>query len=1265
MKKLFKYILIVFLCTWGISGIQAQDNRTLTTKVADILARFPADDVKYSDLLVQQIIDLGEAGITGFCNMIVPPGTGDDTQARFAIESLAVYSGAPNREQARELVTETLLKAIDKASDKEVKSFFIRRLKFCGKDECVAPLSELLNDGKVSGPAVAVLTSIGTKKAASAMLTALDGAAGTTQTELIKALGILKYKPAVPALTTLTASQGETKKQALNALSKIGDTQAATTFTNAAKAVGYKPDESKTMLSFLQYVNRLAENGDKKTAKKLCTDVLKNCKSQEQMIFRSSVIRTLRTYWDNETISLLLKEIKNPDKAYRAAVLNVASEGMTRTEAEKWIAAMKKAPAETKVQIISAIAKRNEPAVLSECILPSLNDASLEVRIEAINAFALNQKGKAVPVLLKQLEKTSQKEELGAIKTALLQTCTTEDCPQLAEELNQSKGQKAVLILEVMAARRATGYFSKALNLCFSEDKELKAAAFRGLKTMVAPENLGELITLLKKISEKTEIEETQQAVITLLQTGKAEQNLVLQQMNTSGMKVKLLPVLPFLNNPEAFSIVTTTIGNGNGEEKQAAYGALLNWKNTDAIPYLYSVIEDGRFATSREKTFNTYLQQVSESDFPDDQKLLLVRKLLPVCQSDQEKLQLIQSARTIKTFLSLVFVSDFLDDEELSTAAALAAMKIMLPTPGEDNGLQGTFVRSVAEKVVEKISGADSQYYKIDIREFLEKMPEGEGFVPIFNGKDLSGWQGLVGNPVSRAEMSPEKLEREQVIADKKMNKIWFAKDGCICFNGEGVESDNLCTKRGYRDFEMLVDWKIDKNGDSGIYLRGAPQVQIWDISRVNAGAQVGSGGLYNNKISRSTPLVVVDNPVGDWNTFRIKMVGDKVTVYLNGVLVTDNVTMENYWDRNIPIFPEGSIELQAHGTNIAFRNLFVKEISNHVLLSYKDTYEPEKPVKTLDEWSKKRSQILSGMQQAMGELPSRANLPPLDIQVTDSLTETNYIRFNINFMVADGERITAYLYIPSPRSTINKFPAMMVLHGTGVPGKDLADTYSRELVQRGYVVIAPDYPSFGGLINYDFDKDRYMSGTMKGIFDHMRCVDLLQARKDVDPERIGVIGHSLGGHNAIFVGAFDTRLKVVVSSCGWTLMNYYDLGPLASLKFGGKLGPWAQKRYMPLIRDKYDLDTKKIPFDFDEVIAAIAPRAFFSNSPLNDKNFDVNGVRLGMANISEVYHFFKAENKLHAYFPDDSHNFSIEARRRAYLFVDKIFKPDSKIND
>jgi len=127
-----------------------------------------------------------------------------------------------------------------------------------------------------------------------------------------------------------------------------------------------------------------------------------------------------------------------------------------------------------------------------------------------------------------------------------------------------------------------------------------------------------------------------------------------------------------------------------------------------------------------------------------------------------------------------------------------------------------------------------------------------------------------------------------------------------------------------------MWVDWRITKNGDSGIYLRGSPQVQIWDTSRIDAGAQVGSGGLYNNQKNPSKPLKLADNAIGDWNTFYIKMIGERVTVCLNGILVVDNVIMENYWDRSIPIFPTGAIELQAHGTDLGFRDIYVHEIKS-----------------------------------------------------------------------------------------------------------------------------------------------------------------------------------------------------------------------------------------------------------------------------------------------------------------------------------------------
>ena len=340
--------------------------------------------------------------------------------------------------------------------------------------------------------------------------------------------------------------------------------------------------------------------------------------------------------------------------------------------------------------------------------------------------------------------------------------------------------------------------------------------------------------------------------------------------------------------------------------------------------------------------------------------------------------------------------------------------------------------------------------------------------------------------------------------------------------------------------------------------------------------------------------------------------------------------------------------------------------------LLYYKDARGRKKPVQTSKDWAIKRQQILEGMQLAMGKLPDMSNLPSLDVQITDSLVENNYTRLTINFQAAENERVPAYLYIPLNKKPDHKLPAMVVLHGTGDLGKQLVDGCStlpnraqaKELALRGYVVIAPDYPSMGDLKNYDFENDRYESGTMKGVFNHMRCVDLLQSRKEVDSDRIGIIGHSLGGHNSIFAGAFDERLKVIVSSSGWTLMDYYDIGEEASKIYGGRLGPWAQDRYMPLLRDKYNLDADLIPFDFDEVIAALAPRAFFSNSPINDANFDVLGVKKGISSVSAVYELLKAGEKLQIRYPDSGHDFPPETRLEAYQFIDKVLdhNPDEK---
>ena len=201
-------------------------------------------------------------------------------------------------------------------------------------------------------------------------------------------------------------------------------------------------------------------------------------------------------------------------------------------------------------------------------------------------------------------------------------------------------------------------------------------------------------------------------------------------------------------------------------------------------------------------------------------------------------------------------------------------------------------------------------------------------GFTSLFNGKNLTGWKGLVGNPRTRAAMSPDELDAAQQEADKVMRAHWSVVDGTLVFDGKGK---SLCTARDYGDIELYVDWKILKGGDSGLYLRGCPQVQIWDTEfqdYFRHGAENGSGSMWNNRNHARFPLVKADNPVGQWNTFFIRMIGERVTIRLNDQLIVDDVVLENYWERGLPLYPRGQIELQNHGNTLYFRNLYVREL-------------------------------------------------------------------------------------------------------------------------------------------------------------------------------------------------------------------------------------------------------------------------------------------------------------------------------------------------
>jgi len=309
------------------------------------------------------------------------------------------------------------------------------------------------------------------------------------------------------------------------------------------------------------------------------------------------------------------------------------------------------------------------------------------------------------------------------------------------------------------------------------------------------------------------------------------------------------------------------------------------------------------------------------------------------------------------------------------------------------------------------------------------------------------------------------------------------------------------------------------------------------------------------------------------------------------------------------------------------------------------------ERAIRSVRTWGKRRERILADMQLVMGPLPDASRKVPLDMAVLEEAELAKVIRKKITYAAEKDDRVPAYLLVP--KDLKGKAPAVLCLHqttgvGKGEPaglGGDPNLHCALELAERGYVTLAPDYPNFG-----DYKLDAYARGyasaTMKGIWNHMRAVDLLQSLPQVDAARVGCIGHSLGGHNTLFLAAFDERIKVAVTSCGFNSFRKY---------YGGDLGGWSGAGYMPRIASVYGKDARRMPFDFTEVLAAIAPRAVFVSAPTKDDNFELSGVEDCLRAALPVYGLLGAKDGLVAVHPECGHGFPPEARRAAYAVVDK----------
>ncbi len=323
-----------------------------------------------------------------------------------------------------------------------------------------------------------------------------------------------------------------------------------------------------------------------------------------------------------------------------------------------------------------------------------------------------------------------------------------------------------------------------------------------------------------------------------------------------------------------------------------------------------------------------------------------------------------------------------------------------------------------------------------------------------------------------------------------------------------------------------------------------------------------------------------------------------------------------------------------------------------------YLDALGTRHAIEKVEHWRIRRDHIVAHLQSVMGPLPGEGQHIPLDVQFLEEVRIGGLRRIKLSYASEPNDRVPAYLFLPEVignTADSKPRPAVLCLHQTIDIGKDepagLGGSpdlqYALHLAKQGFVTLAPDYPSFGEHA-FDFTDGRfaYQSGSMKAIWDNMRGVDLLQSLPEVDGERIGCLGHSLGGHNAMFTSVFEPRIRVVVSNCGFTRFHKY---------YAGNLKGWSSPRYMPKIAAVYGSDPDRVPFDFTEIVAALAPRPFLACAPLQDSNFEVSGVRDAIIAARPIYELMGDDQGLEAYYPECAHAFPEAARSVAYGFLKK----------
>ncbi len=915
-KQRLTLLLIAVLILFISFGTAQKKNVDLQLEIQKIIQNYPAQNAAELDKQSFEILQLGKDGILSVCGLLVPPGEADDSRVRFALGGLTTYVSQSGKEDLRKLYAKAVLDALGSEGNKNVKAFLIRQLQRCGKDEAVRSLKKYLSDPTLSEPAVLALSTIGSFKAETMLLRSLNSVPQNNKTSVIKALGELKSQRAVKKILKVASTRDrELRSVTLFALANIGDPRAADVLDKFAITAGpYERAQAPSL--YLLYAQRLAEHGNKQLCIDICRELIQSHMSPQEVHVACAALAKMVDILEEKAFDDLLAATDSPSKEFRMKALELSDRFPGQEVTSRWIELLENSQPEVRAEIIGMLEKRGDTSVLP-VILSELKSEAPVVRLAAISA-AVNLGESSVLSKLWPLLQSDSKEEIEVLKLAFLNFPTDLIVPHAARIMNDVPPLARSALIEIIADRQAKEYIDVVFDQANSEDESLREGALTALENLSREEDLPHLIDMLLETEENKEILLLQNAIVVsanLITDKESRADLVLAALEPIEGKnfLDLLRILPRIGGTKALQYVIEKTGSEDGRVQSVAVYSLANWPDIAALEDVRRVIQTTENPTFRYVSLQGYIRLIQESELTSAEQYSLLEEVIAAAVEPADKKVIISGLSRIKSEKSLWHVVPFLQDPELQSNAARAVARIALPEEDEELGFTGSKVEAALKQAADIL---EDEAVLNRIKDYLEVLWKQDGFISLFNGRDLSGW---IGNTNGYE-------------ADEGVLVVVPARGG-----------GNLYTEKQFSDFILRFEFKLTPGANNGLGIR-APldgdaaylgmELQILDNSAdkyKDLKSYQYHGSIYGVVPAKRGYL----NPVGEWNTEEVITRGKRVTVKLNGTVIldadiTDAIQNGTLDGREHPGLKRdmGHIGFLGHGSHVEFSRIWIKEL-------------------------------------------------------------------------------------------------------------------------------------------------------------------------------------------------------------------------------------------------------------------------------------------------------------------------------------------------